>query len=468
MKKKIAKKEIDKKVKKICKIASEYVKYCSPKDENLTIIGMIIKTFGSTDYEYDGDSLYHMFTNDQKYPCGGVTLEGLKYIITSLNHMGLDPNVRNKDGQTFFTDSVIERFKNDIDFFLKLPMVFNSQDNKGQTILHKLVNTDISVCNFCECFEKIKDHVDSAIKDNDGKTFLDLVDEETSNMHLFNYELAFLRELRKSYYEKNFSCFIDKLDNDKNEINEYLDLIFSMSEMNAIHYWCHDNEYISEDEKLKAIEKLFVLDIADPNFCKGIRYPIVLGAIYKGYSTEYILKLSKLCLEHGYKVNSEPTIMECCFNNNYSFQRLIDVYVLLSKYGYNNLSEDIFECKLNKKWNYTYNLDLLIRKTGLKQMLNDLLKEKNLIDGTIINFNDAFYNYMLEIERMLEPSLKMTNDYDMVKLLIEKVVQNRENNINIVEENVSMEELYDALNIILEAFISDKAKPMRKILNKYS
>lgn len=101
-------------------------------------------------------------------------------------------------------------------------------------------------------------------------------------------------------------------------------------------------------------------------------------------------------------------------------------------------------------------------------MINTLLKEKGLTDKDIFLLDNDLVNDVLEVENMIGQTMDLNNDYDMAKLLVETVIKNRENNINIIEDNsVSLKEIVGSLKYIMEEFVSNKVKPMVKKIDRY-
>lgn len=302
----------------------------------------IVKTFGSINYQYNGNSLYHLFTqNKDDIFSLNLRIEVIKTLVS----FGLNPNIRNNEGKTFLQSSGMKFYKSFVRPSPLDKMNLNNQDNEGKTILHNLVDeaTPFMLSEFYEIYKILKEYVDINIKDNNGQNYLNIVEEK----FYYSSNDFKLKILRKDYYQTNFNEFIGQLSDNISETNKFLNSLFGKIEMKTLHYWCQENRNASEEDKLRAIEKLFALGIVDPNYFDN-NPTIVIQAINKNFSTEYILKLSELCLKYGSKVNNSLTIMKCYLNECHYYEgmtkiyeELTTLYVALSKYGYNKLKNDI-------------------------------------------------------------------------------------------------------------------------------
>lgn len=410
----------------------------------------IIDTFGSLHFKYEGDSLYHLFAK-ANYQSFFDILSAIKF----LNRNGVDINTRNNDGQTFLQCS---NKKGNIDFVSGLPldkMNLNNQDNQGKTILHNLVDEFGSIEGLLVIYKMLVKYVDPTIKDNNGRTF----GEQAENKYTFWYnggELG-LKSLKREYYKAHFADFIDKISDDCLENDSFLNSLFNdkNQEYKRVHYWCQENEYASDTEKLEAIEKLFNAGI-DPNWFDQNNDSIIIKAIEDRCSKDYILKLIEICIKNGYKVNNLSTIMDRCFYFYTEINDLLDFYILLSKYGYND------------SFNSYTDMRQIIRNQGFMKMLDIFFKKSNLNGDNNIYTDDDLLYCIFEVEEIVESSLEVKNDYGMAKLLAQKVVENRGNDINFIEDSVSSKELMNAIKICLDDYVVNVVKPTTKKLDKYS
>lgn len=392
---------------------------------------------------------------------GYVDYKTLNDIIELLMNNGLDPNIRNNDGKTFLQASDM---KDNIEFIDMLPldkMDLNNQDNDGKTILHNLVDENIDPYFLMGIYEKIENYIDATIKDNNGKTFLDLLDAKTKD---YEYP-SFLRLIRRSYYTDNFNYFIDKLDNDLDEVNNFLNLLFDDNNFPIIHFWLHSSsaKKVNYKNKLDAIKKLSDLNAINPNIKLMGLLHIVVSNIRADYDKNYVLKLTEICLGKKFDFRDLAAIMKEWLTNYSTVNDFVDMYVLLSKHGYNSLGNDINISKAeNKREIYQE-----IRNEGFVKMLNNFLSEQDLSVMSYCLSDIELLNNIFEIQNLIESSLEIKNDYGMAKLLVEKVVENRKNTINIIEDNiVSLKELNSALRNILEEHMSNVVNPISKILTK--
>lgn len=415
----------------------------------------IINTFGNINYQYKGDSLYHLIT--KKVITDNIECMKLIVIMETLMDNGLDLNIRNDEGKTFLQTSDM---KDKISFFNILPlnkMNLNNQDNEGKTILHNLVDENKSQSRLIKIYDKLEARMDTTIKDNKGQTFLDLLETKTNGLVSM--------ELRRKYYETNFNCFVDKLDNNVDGINEFLNLIFNADEKETLHYWCQTNGYASDEDKLSAIKKLSDLNIINPNWQRNGFVHVVVTAINTDYSKKYVLKLADICLKHDFDINILSNIMRRCLEEYFDVADLVNIYTLLSKYGYSSLASDV-----DLFWPYADDKEcyVQIRNNGFIKILNELLKEYNVIEGDCFSFDKDIINDILEIKDVIEGSLNTNNDYYMANLLAQKIRENRENNINIIEDKISLKELADAMHDILNEHVEMVNKSMKKRLSKYN
>lgn len=359
----------------------------------------IEKKFGGINYQNNGDSLLHLLVKKENY---GV--EWLAKCIKKLIVLGINPNTKDNLGRTFLQRSLdthglnlIIQILRDKDFFTK-HIDANSVDNDGNTLVHSA----ILKCNNYGKYDRITELLDILIsyynfdvskRNNNNDSILDLATECIDVSHKIS-----LDSIARIYYQHNndeFSRLI--LDSNKadliNSLNsKFIDYSVSLFICQATR----PKNVEVVDRTLLCIKKLLsigcnpVIEISDNNF--------ITDAISKGYPTSYILKIIEPIASIGVGIDYGKSFVLAMMEENYPLKDIIDIYVIASKYDYNNLRQDI---------------KILQTRRSVFDFLDDGVMRSELydkihLDGFRIMFNDSLKNIGISNEVILNDDVLKT------------------------------------------------------------
>lgn len=126
---------------------------------------------------------------------------------------------------------------------------------------------------------------------------------------------------------------------------------------------------------------------------------LINEAIIKGRNLDYILKVSELAIQYGFNINKKKaSLVVSMLSSRRNIQSIIDVYVFSSKYGYDDLANDVkyhnnfLPSDIHKHDAYEY-----VRIEGFKIMFTKALEKIKIVNKQI-NFTDDDIKMMLVLE----------------------------------------------------------------------
>lgn len=417
----------------------------------------IEKNFGSINYRNNGDSLLHLLVRKENY---GV--EWLAKCIKKLIVLGINPNTKDNLGRTFLQrsldthglDLIIQILRED--FFTKY-IDANSVDVDGNTLIHSA----ILKCNNCGEYGKMIELLDILInyynfdvskRNNNNDSILDLATECIDVYHKIN-----LDSIARIYYQHNndeFSRLI--LDSNKDDLINSLNSKFINYSVSLFICQATNPKNVEVvDRTLLCIKKLLsigcnpVIKISDNNF--------ITDAIYKGYPTSYILKIIEPIASIGLGVDFVKSFVLAMMEENYPLKDIIDIYVIASKYDYDNLRQDI-EILQNRRSLFDFlddgvmRIELYdkIRLDGFKIMFNDALRNFDISKEAI--FSDDGLRTITDVITNFKRFFDLGNDYQFIQsfcnFLKEKYSMNIMYNETISEKDI----LIDLKEYLIDLF----------------
>lgn len=445
--------DINKNIKKLFSLTSK------SDDE---FIKFINKKFGGINYQKDGNSLLHLLVMQDNYRFDWV-LKGIKKLIT----LGIDSNVKDSLGRTFLQRSLdtygldlIIPILRDKDFFTKY-IDANSVDNEGNTLVHSAVlklNNYFEYDEIIELFNILIDYYnfDVSKRNNNNDSILDLATERIDVSHKIS--LDFIARIYYRYNNDEFSKLI--LDSNKDDLINSLNLkfiVYSVSLLICQTTNPKNDEVV--DRTLLCIKKLLsigcnpVIEIYGNNF--------ITDAIFKGYPISYILQIIELMASIGWlDTDFSKSFVLAMMEENRPLKDIIDIYVIASKYGYDNLRQDI---------------RILQSRRSLFDFLNDGVRRSELydkirLDGFRIMFNDALRNFGISNEVLLSDDilktltdttknfrkfLKLGNEYQFIQSFCNFMKEKYSMNI-IFNETISEKDILTDLKEYLISLFEDK------------
>lgn len=487
---------LDKKIKKLVLLCSENYKnicnfgqvYSENSDEYKYIYKYIIKNFGSINYQKNGNTLLHLIvSSDYRFPIDQVYLA-----VCQLINLGVNPNIRNDDGQTFLEKSLKKYDENLLlkifggDYKIK-GIDVNNTSKDGNTILHSLIfsyddkavyakplDRDVVFVNwgkYSDLLMKLLYNYDFDLtKRNDkGQSILDCV-----NYIIDKYQ----KDMQSAYYtivDTYYTCNIKELwklilDTDNEKLMEVLIKNFSNPSISLFICQTEKPKNHSDVETtLLCIKKL--LEIGCNPKLNRCNQNFVVDAIFKGYPIEYILQISELGAQRGLDLSEGGGLVSGCLRMNMAINDLIDVYVVASKYGYDNLEN--LEYDLYKKgfidgiiaykniFKYSYNkhdLYKYIRAEGFKIMFNVILKNHGFKNSVV--FSDDVLYQILDTITQFKSIFDLGNDYHFSQLLCDFIRKKYNSYIMSIDTISEKEILVNMKEYLLNLFDNELKKTL--------
>ena len=463
------------------------------------VIDVIVKEFGNVDFTYNGNNLLHIFANtNTNYYCYSMIFSAL------INYAGLAVNSKNKEGKNFFQVLC----SNDVDINQILEYIFskyfpkmldlNSRDNQGYNILGNIILNENYYNNIefrkmisliSSLFDKgcddvrIFDDSDLTIYEWIHKNHVELEDKIYKNSDINKDSISDLLDdaynsIRESYYKNNVYS-LTKLFCENSEDNiKFVRNIFSgmlsnhnddINELNLLSRLHEKKMDAKEEEYILAVNKLFDMGL-NPNSPSGFEHRnFISTAIDAGFDFDYIYKITEIALNKGLNFKDTLSPLSELLSKTSEFN-LMKMYVLLSKYGYDNLKFDVIVSSTMKN---KYELFFNIRKYGFVKMFDEEASKTSLVFDECLNFNKIYFKHKLteqendffklifEVIDWLKISNSNYNDYAFVKQIISIMVEERKNSI--VNYKVEPKEILKILKEITSKYIDDS---YNKILKK--
>lgn len=464
------------------------------------VINVIVKEFGNVDFTYNGNNLLHIFANtNTNYYCFSMIFSAL------INKAGLDVNSKNKDGKNFFQVLC----SNDVDINQILEYIYskyfpekldlNSRDNQGHNILGNIILNE-NYYNNIE-FRKMISLISSLLDEgcDDVRIFDDsdltvyewihinhaeLEDKIYKNSDINKDSISDLLEdayygIRESYYKNNVYSLTKLFYKNPEDNIQIIRNIFSkmlserdddINELNLLSRLHEKKMDAKEEEYISAVNKLFDMGL-NPNSPSGFEHRnFISTAIDTGFDFDYIYKITEIALNKGLNFKDSLTPLRELSSNDTSGFNLTEMYVLLSKYGYDNLDFDVIKSSTIKN---KYDLFFNIRKYGFVKMFDEEANKASLIFDECLNFNkiyfkrklteqeNDFFKLIFEVIDWLKISNSNYNDYAFIKQIISIMVEERKNSI--VNYKVEPKEILKILKEITSKYIDDS---YNKILKK--
>lgn len=326
------------------------------------------------------------------------------------------------------------------------------------------------------------------IKNNNGETVIDLINKILSKEDKNVIELASTYRLRKNlrntkayFYNKHFDEFLDQISEEtfvltnrefiKNNIVFYGDLkenykSLGLESIEGLLNLCTNKLY---DEKLVygKIISLIKTGLVNLNYIDNNGDDFISLALKTGYSYDFIKRLFNIDFPiFAYEFENYINVLKTCLYNRDDIN-VYDFYKFLVSKGFNILKENesIFSDTLNIN-----NIDKITTNDDKKKVfkidytasfLRSLiicLKEKDLIfENKDIEECLDIYISMDLFERNLHNKLSyFVNDIDLAKMVANLIYENRINSVNIVNDEVTKDEVIKAIDsIVLKVNNSD-------------
>lgn len=437
--------DINKNIKKLFSLTSK------SDDE---FIKFINKKFGGINYQSDGNSLLHLLVMQENYRLDLVLC--IKKLIT----LGIDSNTKDSLGRTFLQRSLdtygldlIIPILRDKDFFTKY-IDANSVDNEGNTLVHSAIlklNNYFEYDEIIELFNILIDYYnfDVSKRNNNNDSILDLATERIDVSHKIS--LDFIARIYYRYNNDEFSKLI--LDSNKDDLINSLNLKFIVYSVSLLI--CQTTNPKNDE----VVDRTFgcnpVIEIDGNNF--------ITDAIFKGYPTSYILQIIELTASIGWlDTDFSKSFVLAMMEKNRPIKDIIDIYIIASKYGYDNLRQDIrilqshrsvfdfFDDGIRRSELYDK-----IRLDGFRIMFNDALRNFGISNE--VHLNDDVLKTFIDTIKNFRKFLKLGNEYQFIQSFCNFMKEKYSISMNIMfNETISERDILTNLKEYLISLFEDK------------
>lgn len=437
--------DINKNIKKLFSLTSK------SDDE---FIKFINKKFGGINYQSDGNSLLHLLVMQENYRLDLVLC--IKKLIT----LGIDSNTKDSLGRTFLQRSLdtygldlIIPILRDKDFFTKY-IDANSVDNEGNTLVHSAIlklNNYFEYDEIIELFNILIDYYnfDVSKRNNNNDSILDLATERIDVSHKIS--LDFIARIYYRYNNDEFSKLI--LDSNKDDLINSLNLKFIVYSVSLLI--CQTTNPKNDE----VVDRTFgcnpVIEIDGNNF--------ITDAIFKGYPTSYILQIIELTASIGWlDTDFSKSFVLAMMEKNRPIKDIIDIYIIASKYGYDNLRQDIrilqshrsvfdfFDDGIRRSELYDK-----IRLDGFRIMFNDALRNFGISNE--VHLNDDVLKTFMDTTKNFRKFLKLGNEYQFIQSFCNFMKEKYSISMNIMfNETISERDILTNLKEYLISLFEDK------------
>ena len=399
-----------------------------------------------------------------------------KYILLKffIEVLYVNPNNKDKEGRTF-----IYYLLNDENFSILGPLLDEHKvldidlytvDNYKETLLHNIIyNYDNNTKNNWNILEAVllktqdfdsdnekdkykierwKEFIET--KDNSGKNIVDLIVDKLNKVTINSVDYLSFNYCLKIIFEENFEMFSNLLTDDKEYNIKLLNKYFNNYRQNPLSF-----VYQIEDEKKceKVIRKLigcniFNLDFIDNNI--GFVNNFFGNKTYRFIYKIIDLALSNGCMDNFNGCSDNDNILINSLSNCNYYVNFVDLYVLLSKYGYERWSlycaYNFYKQVPNKSENFEilkYTTFEEMRFDALNKILNEISKENDFKTE-----DNVLPDEFIDVTNIYIDRFGIASDYELMNMLMSKLIQKRMNSIN--DDNiVTKKDVYYLLNDVL-------------------
>lgn len=443
----------------------------------------INKEFNGVGYIYKGDSLFHLAI---KYADKTTVLSALY----TLEKIGENYNLVNNDGETYlqflckkFPFIYVHNYICDYKYSYRVNLT--NKDNSGNTILHTILNTyDFKDSIGFELFKDIYDivmtksynSVETDYEQDDS--LFELIEKKVSEFEEDTGHIEHIvNNFKYTYYSSNLIEFIKLLYNNPEEFEKmFKNFKYNnqTTELDRILYKIQRiNGYYKE--KLKATEYL-IKNGASPNASNSLGDSYIHKAIKNSRekdNIEYVLDITKIGCENGFNFNSRYlysdtlSIVGTMLQMSNTLTEISRLYALASKYGYNNLLDEIkrFGISVYKDYHLESYIELEkeIRCKSAKIMIKELLDLYKLkLDDNFLD-DCEFINNILDIINYIKLTEEDETDYSFLENVITLISEERKHSMQ-NNNKIIREDIINKIKVVVSNIISEKLE--KKLVKK--
>lgn len=418
--------KIEKKIKHLLWNLRPYLNQSSVKK-------FLTKDLPSINYKVDGNNVLHL-VGKYSYDTSWVFVE----LIQSLIELGIDVNETNNEGKNYLhlifentsskpsTGWSFDNLIKYIEFgYIPENLDLNQRDNDGRTIIHSLLNCNMkyddlysikTICN--QLFYKGFNQVEGF--GNEEKSIFELMDEKQLKLsdEKNRQNSMISNDLKTKYYTAHPLETVKLFNGDDSHDKEIFISIFDNTTTGLIEVFYNCSKNIeNEDETLSIFKRYIEILNNNPYTTEDYIDFIIHGAIANVCEVDFIIKLIELGLEYNFDFNNCDFIVKMQSSDAYNFAEAEKIYDFISKKGYKpRVSGNV------------------LREDAIKQILINLLDENNLYTDHI---SISFTHNIIEIIDDFCSAINNISDYDFITKIIEEIVNERNNDINSTNKDVT-------------------------------
>lgn len=461
------------------------------------LVKMIVKKF--RDIKVDGNTILHMIAKNNNNTRDDFFYNKYLLLRTIIENIDIKINYKNNEGKTFLyyllddnnyhvlSNLLTEHEKFEIDLYtfdnwnesLLHNILYHYDNNKyAAEILEEILDKTMPINYFdnprCYQVKRWREYI--AAKDVGGKSIVDLIFEKINDSVANSRDYKLLNYCLIKIFERHFELFSNMLTDDKKHNLELTKKYFLENHQNPLYF---TSEIEDEAKCERVVRKLIDCNIFE-NSNDIMANDISFVYHYFGNkSYRFIYRILELALSRGCKTNFDSklvdfdiflkVLLEC---DDYDY--LVDLYVLLSKYDYeihNAYSTyDLFRIKSSFRKSNNNFLDRYsfddIRFDALKKILDEIAKENDFVVGDnllgIVIKNNILPLDFIEITNIFLEVYGITSDYELMNMLMSRLIQQRDNsinNVNVITQKDIYCLLHDMLNECAEKrFLTNEQK----------
>ena len=205
----------------------------------------------------------------------------------------------------------------------------------------------------------------------------------------------------------------------------------------------------------KAIEKLLQIGL-DPNKSDALyecNSYINCVIQYNQLDVDSVKALIKTGLKYGADINARPSYLRCYMETSFDDDCITDLYRFLIENGFDTYYSDIDEQFIVQELQHSDSIDDFLRLYKINFIVDGL---KNKLGNKNINLENDFkekfkqiFNDFDNIKNRIQVFYGIENNKNFILRLSDIIIEQRLNSVNIIDNNVTLEEVFEALKIFI-------------------
>lgn len=368
--------------------------------------------------------------------------------------------------QAGYSEMFVSRCIVMLEYFLfnsDLATFVNQTNRRYRTIFHEIIYKRSCLFDDQDDFPRLLGTLKSCgfncrLDDDNSFDILELTEYMSKHNKISDTQAI---KIKQEIFKNNYAYFFKQLTDDVSKNKNLILGIFGDSELGSskqstllrLCVFCLKN-----DSALKTIKRLLKVGI-DPNLKNNDGQTFLDIAIAVQYDCSLLFNIIKEAIQYGFDVNHKPTIMKQLLKREDSIDRgmsLFNIYAMLCENGFDSYNADFsIEDIYRKKWFYHQEVECLVdlySRQYLFCLLNQQLKGQNLvIDSSFAEQYNSVFTEFNKLYARIKRSVDAPSDMEFVNLIIEKLLESRNQSINVIDNDVSLGEILSALeNVIIK------------------